>query len=94
MATPQATKASERELLLMPPTLTLTIECRGHLLAPAGASSSQGGGNVQRVGSDAAPGDLDDVPGQVPQPQRVSGDRHDLPRLPPTRPHHRRARRR
>jgi len=35
IATPQATKASERVLLLTPPTLTLTIECRRHLLAPA-----------------------------------------------------------
>jgi len=73
MATPQATKASERDLLLMPPTLMLASECRGHLLPLPGPS---------------------DVPGQVPQPQRASGNRHDLPRLPPPRPHHPRARRR
>jgi len=81
IATPQATRASERVLLLTPPTLTLTIQCRGRLLAPTGASSSQGGGKqpAGRVGSD----DLDDVPGQVPQLQRVSGDRHHLPRRPP-----------
>ena len=43
---------------------------------------------VQRVRADAAPGDFNDVTGQVPQPQRVDGDRRHLPRLPPTGPHH------
>jgi len=36
--------------------------------------------NVLRVGSGAAPGNLHDVPNRVPQPRRVSGCRHDLPR--------------
>ncbi len=38
------------------------------------------------AGLDAAPGDFNDVTVQVPQPQRVGGDRHHLPRLPPTGP--------
>ncbi len=85
LAVPEMADPEDAAALVADAAATTALEVRhavgveSHLPAP--------GATVVRPGR-RQPWQVHDVPGQVPQPQRVSGDRHEAARLTTRRAHH------